>query len=258
MEPVEDSMREMDVKLHLRTELKEFIGVEDVRAVRTSDGEIPCDAVVVCQKKRPNNKLAREAGLKIGSTGGIVVDERLATSSPGVFAAGETIEIPHGVIGIPIQGLTGSHSYSQGKVAGTNAVGGDRTYQPVYVPWGLVAGKWMVGGAGFGEQLADALDIPYVMGKGEGISRARYYPDFKQIQVKLLADPDTHAVIGGQLVGGEGIKERADFLGMAVKKKITVEDLAWMENVYAPPIGAVMEPMAICAQNLLEDLKKRR
>lgn len=254
VEPVEESLGELGVTLHLSTRVERFVGVDTVTAVRTTDGEIEADVVVVCDTRRPNTTLAREAGLEIGSTGGLVVDARLQTSSPLVYAAGDIIEVPHDLHNIPIQGLTGSHSYAEGKVAGTNAVGGDRRYRPVSVPWGLVAGKWSVGGAGFGENLADALGIPYVMGVGQGISRARYYPGFKTIKVKLLADPGSHALIGAQMVGGEGIKERADFLGMAVRKRITIEDLATMENVYAPPIGAVMEPIAICAQGLLADL----
>jgi NADH oxidase (H2O2-forming) len=72
--------------------------------------------------------------------------------------------------------------------------------------------------------------------------------------VKLLADPPTHRLIGAQMVGGEGIKERADFLAMAVKTGITLEDLAWMENVYSPPIGALNEPIALAAQNALNRL----
>ena len=96
--------------------------------------------------------------------------------------------------------------------------------------------------------------MPFVMGAAEGISRARYYPDVKKIRVKLLAEPGTLRLIGAQMVGGEGIKERADFLAMAVKTGITAEDLAWMENVYSPPIGALNEPIAVAAQNLLAGL----
>ncbi|GAC1310473.1 MAG: hypothetical protein NVSMB16_07060 [Acidimicrobiales bacterium] len=84
-----------------------------------------------------------------------------------------------------------------------------------------------------------------------GISRARYYPGVKKVRVKLLAEPDTLRLIGAQMVGGEGIKERADFLAMAVKTGITLEDLATMENVYSPPIGALNEPIAVAAQNAL-------
>jgi NADH oxidase (H2O2-forming) len=256
-EPVQESWAEMGVKMHFNTRLEEFLGDGGgkVRGVRTSEGELPADLVVICTKKMPRNDLAAAAGIQIGSTGGIIVDERMATSASGVWAAGDCIEVPHGVSNVPLQGLSGSHAYAQGKVAGTNAAGGNRKYQPVYVPWGMVAGKWMIGGVSFGETLATALGIPFVLGKAQGISRARYYPDMKMILVKLLAEPGSGRLIGAQMVGGEGIKERADFLAMAVKVGITLEDLAYMENVYSPPIGALNEPIALAAQNGLANLK---
>jgi NADH oxidase (H2O2-forming) len=156
---------------------------------------------------------------------------------------------------VPVVSLTGSHAYAQGKVAGTSAAGGDRRYNPVYVPWGMVAGKWMIGGASTGETLATALGMPFMMGVAEGISRARYYPGVMKVKVKLLFDPASRHLIGAQMVGGEGIKERADFLGMAIKKRVTVDDLASMENVYSPPIGALNEPIALAAQNCLARLE---
>jgi NADH oxidase (H2O2-forming) len=255
MQPVQESWAEAGVKMHFNTRVEAYLGDEGrLRGVRTSEGELPAEVVVVCTHKRPNSRLAREAGIGIGSTGGIVVDERMATSVEGIWAAGDCVELPHGVSSVPIQGLSGSHAYAQGKVAGANAAGRRRRYQPVFVPWGMVAGKWMIGGVSFGETLATALGIPFVMGVAVGISRARYYPEMKRIRVKLLADPRTLRLIGAQMVGGEGIKERADFLAMAVRKGVTLEDMAWMENVYSPPIGALNEPIALAAQNGLASL----
>jgi NADH oxidase (H2O2-forming) len=256
MEPVEESWRELGVKAHFNTTLKAFLGEGHLRAVQTSDGEIPADLAVVCTHKQPNNALAGAAGLKIGSTGGVIVDERMATSVPGVFAAGDCTEIPHGLTRVPLQGLTGSHAYAQGKVAGINVGGGSRAYRAVYVPWGTPAGKWIIGGASFGETTATALGIPYVVGMAQGISRARYYPGVKPVKVKLLAEPGSLRVIGAQIVGGEGIKERADFLAMAVKFGFTFHDLASMENVYSPAIGALNEPIVLAAQNGLDRLQE--
>lgn len=255
MEPVEESWRELGVHMHLNTTIDAFLGTERVQAVRTSDGEIPVDMVVVGTKKLPNNELAAAAGLKRGSTGGLIVDEHMRTSAPDVFAAGDCVEVPQGTTGVPVQGLSGSHAYAQGKIAGSGAAGRLRSYSPVHVPWGLVAGKWMIGGVSFGETLAGALGIPYVKGVAEGISRARYYPGFKKIRVKLLAEPGTLKLIGAQLVGGEGVKERCDFLAMAARKGLTLHDIAWMENVYSPAMGALAEPMALAAQNGLEGLE---
>ena len=254
MEPVEESWRELGVNAHFNTTLEAFLGEGHLRAVQTSDGEIPADLAVVCTHKEPNNALAAAAGLKIGSTGGVIVDERMATSAPGVFAAGDCTEIPHGLTRVPLQGLTGSHAYAQGKVAGINAGGGSRAYRAVYVPWATPAGKWIIGGASFGETTATALGIPYVMGMAQGISRARYYPGVKPVKVKLLAEPGSLRLIGAQIVGGEGIKERADFLAMAVKFGFTFHDLATMENVYSPAIGALNEPIVLAAQNGIDRL----
>jgi NADH oxidase (H2O2-forming) len=252
--PVEDSWLELGAHLHFNTRLEGFRGNGTVNAVATSDGAIDCDLAVVSTQKVANTRLARAAGLKIGSAGGLIVDESMKTPTPDVWAAGDCVEIPHGVSSVPVQGLSGSHAYSQGKVAGANAAGGGRRYQPVYVPWGMVAGKWMIGGVSFSETLATALGIPYVLGIGQGISRARYYPDVKPVRVKLLAEPGSLKLIGAQMVGGEGIKERADHLAMAVRCGITLHELATMENVYSPPIGALNEPIALAAQNALAGL----
>jgi NADH oxidase (H2O2-forming) len=250
MAPVQESWEEMGAILHFNTDLTSFVG-DDGRlgGVTTSEGELQADLAVVATHKVPNNALAAEAGLKLGSTGGIAVDQRMATSAKDVYAAGDCAELPHGLTGVGLQGLTGSHAYAQGKVAGFNAGGGGKSYQPVYIPWATPAGKWIIGGASFGETTATALGIKYHLGSAQGISRARYFPGVKPVKVKLLAEPGSLKLIGAQMVGGEGIKERADFLATAIKFGLTMRDLAVMENVYSPAIGALNEPIALAAQN---------
>ena len=260
MAPVEESWRELGVHLHFNTTLEEFLGDDEgrVRAVRTSGGEIAADLVVISTHKTPENTLAKAAGIKLGSTGGIIVDERMSTSAPHVWAAGDVAEIPHGLTRTPLQGLTGSHAYAQGKTAGTNAGGGQRAYRAVFVPWGTPAGKWVIGGASFGEATATALGIPYVKGEAQGISRARYYPGVQPVKVKLLAEPGTLRLIGAQMIGGgEGIKERADFLAQAIRFGMTLHDLSTMENVYSPAIGALNEPIVVAATNGVAAAKKK-
>jgi NADH oxidase (H2O2-forming) len=250
--PVQESWTELGVSMHFNTTLTSFVGDRALGAVETSGGTIPADLAVICTHKEPNVDLAAAAGLRSGPTGGLMVNERMATSVPGVYAAGDCAELPHGLTRVPVQGLTGSHAYAQGKVAGFNAGGGSKRYQPVYVPWGTPAGKWVIGGASFGETLATALGMPFVVGRAEGISRARYYPGTKKIQLKLLAEPEQLRLLGAQMIGQEGIKERADFLATAVKFGLTLHDLAAMENVYSPAIGALNEPIALAAQNGVE------
>ncbi len=254
VEPVRQAWEDADVDMQWGNWVTAFKGDGAVSRVETEQGAIDTDIVIIGTHKVPNNPLAAAAGLKLGTTGALIVDSRMQTSDPNIYAAGDCTEIPHGVTDIPIQGLTGSHAYAQGKTAGTNAAGGTRHYRPVFVPWGLLAGEWMIGGVSFGETLATSLGIQHVVGKAQGITRARYYPGVRPITVKLLAEPDSLRLIGAQMVGGEGIKERADFLAMAVRVGLTIDELATMENVYSPAIGALNEPISVAAQNLLAGL----
>ena len=254
VEPVRQSWEDDGVDMQWGNWVTAFNGEQTVTGAATEQGDIEADIVIIGTHKVPNNPLAAAAGLELGSTGGLIVDSRMQTSDPDIYAAGDCTEIPHGVSDIPIQGLTGSHAYAQGKTAGTNAAGGTRHYRPVVVPWGLLAGEWMIGGVSYGETLATALGIRHVVGKAQGITRARYYPGVTPITVKLLAEPGSLRLIGAQMVGGEGIKERADFLAMGVRVGLTIEELATMENVYSPAIGALNEPISVAAQNLLAGL----
>jgi len=107
VKPVEDSWIEMGAKLHFNTKLEAILGDADgaVRAVQTSDGEIACQLLVIATHKEPNTELGAAAGLAVGSAGGFIVDETMATSAKDVWAAGDCIEVPHGVSNVPIQGL---------------------------------------------------------------------------------------------------------------------------------------------------------
>ena len=247
---------ELGCDLRFGTGLVGFEGTGGkLRAVATSDGEIEADICVICTHKEPETTLARSMRLDASAPPGpwrstSACAPRWRASTPPATC----VEVPQNLTGVAVQGLTGSHAMQQGRVAGANAAGGDRRYDPVNIPWGMVGGQVQIGGASFGESLATSLGIPYVVGAANGISRARYFPGVQQVRVKLLAEPGTGRLIGGQFVGGEGIKERADFLAFALKRDATFEDLAWMENVYSPPIGALYEPLSVAAQNGMAQL----
>lgn len=252
--PVRKSWADAGVTTLWGERVTAFGGDGTLSYVDTTAGRLPAQLAIIGTRKVANHALAKAAGVELGSTGGIAVDARMRTSVRDVFAAGDCIEIPHGVTNIPLQGLSGSHAYAQGKVAGINAAGGNREYQPVFVPWAMLAGDWMIGGVSFGETLATAVGTKFVCGVANGITRARYYPGVRPITVKLLADPRTRLLIGVQMVGGEGIKERADFLGVAMRAGITIDALATMENVYSPAIGALNEPIQMAAAETVKKL----
>ena len=256
MQPLQDHLAtEMGVQFHFGTELQGFKAANGrVSGVQTSQGDIECDMAFLVAPMKPATKLAKSIGIKTGSTGAIVVDNHMRTNVPDVYAAGACVETMHALLNIPVNLIPGTYAYTQGRLAGLNAAGGDKSYNPVYVPWGLGA-KIQVGGVLVSETIAKAMGMPYIVGKATGITAARYHPSHEQMTVKLLAEPDTHRVIGGQFTGGEGVKERADFLAFAIRKGSTLEELGTMENVYSPPIGALGEPIAAAANNALANVK---
>ena len=255
VEPIRQSWEDLGVDMQWGNRVTAFKGDGTVTGAETERGDIEADVVIIGTHKVPNNPLAAAAGLELGSTGGLIVDSRMQTSDPNIYAAGDCTEIPHGATNIPIQGLTGSHAYSQGKTAGTNAAGGTRHYRPVFVPWGLLAGEWMIGGVSFGETLATALGIQHVVGKAQGITRARLLPGRQAHHRESCWRTPTRC-------GSSELRwwaARASRRGptswlMAVRVGLTVEELATMENVYSPAIGALNEPISVAAQNLLAGL----
>jgi NADH oxidase (H2O2-forming) len=259
MKPLQDHLVEhFGVKLHFGTELLGFSGAGGrLDCTHTSDGDIASDMAFLVAPMKPATKLAKSIGVKTGSTGGIVVDNHMRTNVPDVYAAGACVETMHGLLNIPINLIQGTYAYTEGRLAGVNAAGGNESYQPVYVPWGIGA-KVQVGGALISETMARATGMPYVVGKAQGITAARYHPSHEPMLVKLLVDPTSHRVIGAQFTGGEGVKERADFLAFAIRKNTMVEELATMENVYSPAIGALNEPIALAARNALAALKQNK
>jgi NADH oxidase (H2O2-forming) len=246
------------VKLHFGTELQGFKGKDGhLTAAVTNRGDFECDLAFLVAPMRPATQLARSIGVKTGSTGGIIVDNHMRTNVPDVFAGGACVETMHGLLNIPVNLIQGPYAYAQGRLAGINAAGGDEAYQPVYVPWGLGA-KVQVGGVLVSETMAKATGMPYVVGTAQGITAARYHPAHEKMYAKILVDPASHRVIGAQFAGGDGVKERADFLAFAIRKGTVVEELATMENVYSPAIGALNEPICVAAKNALAALKQRK
>ena len=236
-----------------------FDGVDGrVRAVQTSEGELECDASIVCLHKLPNSALAESIGLKIGTTGGVVVDDHMRTSAPGVWAAGDVVEVPHGLSMLPIRGLTGSHAYAQGRTAGANAAGRGPPVRPGLDPVGV-----------HGRRLHDrrVLDRRDARG-GDGLP-VRGREGRRRLPRALLPGCGAHArQAAGRARHAEADRRPAarrrgdqgarDFLAFVARRGATLEDIAWMENIYSPPIGALFEPMQIAAQNGLAELPRGR
>lgn len=223
-----------------------------VRAVVTADAEYEADVVVLGLGVRPNSGLARAAGLRIGPTGGIVVDRRMRTSDENVWAAGDCVETFHRVSRAPVAVALGTHANKQGRTAGTNIGGG-------YASFGGVVGTAVtkicgleIGRTGLNEAQARAAGFEFDTVSVRSTTRAGYYPGAAGIVVKLIAERRTGRLLGGQVVGAQGAAGRVDVLATALWNEMAVEDVAGMDLSYAPPFSPVWDPVLLAARTLAE------
>ncbi len=251
----QDSLEKLGVTMMLSTELRELRGRDGKLVAAVTDrGEVPCEMAFMAADEKPNTELAESIGVKLGSAHGVVVDDMMRTNIPGVYAAGALVETMQAVAGIAVPLQPSTYAYPQGRIAGTNAAGGEMHTRAAYFPWAMEVGTVQIGGVLITETLAKALGRPYVLGEARGITSARYHPKVEPMNVKLLVDPKSREVIGVAFSGGEGVKERCDFMAFAMRKHATVDELANMENVYSPPIGALNEPISVAAKDAVKRL----
>jgi NADH oxidase (H2O2-forming) len=252
----QQSLESLGVTFMLTTQLRELKGKDGKLVAAVTDrGEVPCQMAFMAADEKPNTALAESIGVRLGTAHGVRVDDMMRTNIPHVWAAGAIVETMQAVAGVPAPVLPSTYAYPQGRIAGTNAAGGELHARAAYFPWAMEVGKVQVGGVLITETLAKALGRSYVLGEAKGITSARYHPKVEPMNVKMLIDPKSREIIGVEFFGGDGVKERADFMAFAMRKHATVDELANMENVYSPPIGALNEPIALAAKDGQKNLR---
>jgi NADPH-dependent 2,4-dienoyl-CoA reductase/sulfur reductase-like enzyme len=209
---------------------------------------VPADIVVLGLGVTPNSRLAREAGIAIGETHGIVTDTRMETSIGGVWAAGDCVESIDRITGRSVAIPLGTHANKQGRVIGINATGGDARFAGVL---GTAAAKicaYEVARTGVTEHQAREAGLDVVAATIESTSRASYFPGAASITVKVVAERATGRIVGGQIVGEEGAAKRIDVLATAIWNRMPVAEVADLDLSYAPPFAPVWEPLLIAAR----------
>jgi NADPH-dependent 2,4-dienoyl-CoA reductase/sulfur reductase-like enzyme len=218
-------------------------------AVRTADESIDADHVVVGTGARPVVKLAAAAGLEVGDSGALRVDDRQrCPGHDGVFAAGDCAESHHRVLGRAVNIQLGTHANKQGRIAGVNATGGDERFPGVIGTAMSKICRYEVARTGIGEREAADAGIEVVSTTIKDRTRAGYYPGAGPIWVKLVAEPGSGRLLGGQIVGVEGAAKRIDALAVAVWTGLSVQELALLDLSYAPPFSGVYDPLLIAAR----------
>ncbi len=225
-----------------------ILGDEKVESITVGGEKVPADIVLNAAGVRPNVELAQKAGIAVGETHGIKTDSRMRTSDESVYAAGDCAETTHIVTGKPALPLLGSAAVKMGKVAGTNAAGGDTVYPGTLFPWVSRIFHLDVGGVGLTEFWAKQVGIDVVVGKLTSKTRADYFPGGLPIKVKVVVERETKRVVGGQIVGGEEVTQRINALALAIQNRLSVHDLAKADTCYAPSVCEAWEPLVLAAE----------
>ncbi len=243
-------MRDMGIELWLGTGVEGFEVAADgrVRAVATAHGTIPADVVVLGLGVRPVVDLARDGGIVVGPSGGIATDARMATRTEGVFAAGDCVESLHRVSHRPVSIALGTHANKQGRVAGTNMAGGAARFPGVIGTAVTRVGETEIARTGLNEAEAAAAGFDAVSAVAEGETRAGYYPDARDIAVKVVAERRTGRMLGAQIVGGPESAKRIDVLALAVWDAKGADEFSMIDLSYAPPFAPVWETAMIAAR----------
>lgn len=235
------------VALALEHSVEGFAGDERVREVLAGGQRFAADVVIFGVGVRPNAALAREAGIALGQTGAVAVDSHQRTSLPNIWAAGDVAEAHHRVTGRPAFVPLGSTANKQGRVAGTNAAGGEATFAGIVGTAAVKVFDLHVASAGLSEAQARAEGLAVATVNATASSRAHYMPGAQPVHVKLVFEPGAQRLLGGQIVGREGVAKRIDVIATALHDGWTTHDLAELDLSYAPPFSPVWDPILVAA-----------
>ena len=242
-------LEEAGIKLYLNESLKSLeVREGEVRGALTDQRSLPADLVILGLGVRPNSAMAQEAGIAVGKTGGIKVNDRMQTEVEGIWAAGNCVESFHLVSRRPFYIALGTVANKQGRVAGINIAGGQATFPGVVGTAMVKVLSLEVARTGLQEKEIQELGLASVSAKIDAHTRARYYPGTGPMTVKILAEKGTGRLLGGQIVGQEGAGKRIDTLAVALHAGFTVEDLINLDLGYSPPFSAVWDPVQIAAR----------
>ncbi|CAN2221180.1 HcaD Uncharacterized NAD(FAD)-dependent dehydrogenases [Candidatus Nanopelagicaceae bacterium] len=242
------------VELHLADGVST---IDPTTVTLTSGAILPADLVILAIGVRPDTSLAKAADIKVGTRGGIEVDDFNRTSDPDIYAVGDAAEKVDALDGeatlVPLANLANRH----GRVAADHISG--LITRPVKTIGTAIVKVFdlMIATTGWNEKRLSADGRAYMAIHTHPNSHAGYYPDAKQMALKLLFDPTTGEILGAQGVGIEGVDKRIDVIATAIRGGITAPELADLELAYAPPFGSAKDPvnmLGYISENLISGL----
>lgn len=237
------------------------VGFEEKgKKLRLANGEtLTSDLTILSVGVQPESTLAKNAGLKLGLRGGIVVNENYQTSNPAIYAVGDAIVVKQQITGEDALISLASPANRQGRQVADVIAGLPRTNQgsigtAIVRTFDLAAGS-----TGLSEKSVRAAGLPVQVTHVLGKSHASYYPGTTELLLKLIFNPMTGEIYGAQGVGAAGVDKRLDILATAIKGKLTIFDLPELEFTYAPPFGSAKDPVNLlgyAAMNIAEGVSE--
>ncbi len=245
---VEQHLKEKGVRVMTNTKVEKILSEDGkVTGVVANGKEIPAEIVVVATGVRPNVELAEKAGLKIGETGAIWVNEYMQTSDERIYAGGDCVETTNLITGRKVIAPFGDVANKQGRVIGENITGGKERFPGVYGTCVFKAFDFTVAGTGLNEAQAKEAGIDYLTVLAPGPDRAHYYPAARYIRLKLIVEKGTWKVIGAQATGMGEVAKRIDVISMAIQAGMTIDQLSHVDLAYAPPYSPALDPVIVAA-----------
>ena len=201
------------------------------------------DMVVLAIGVSPDTQLAKEAGLELGIKGSIVVNDRMETSIPDIYAVGDAVQVKHFVTGQDVLLSLAGPANKQGRIAADNICGGDSRYQGSQGSSVIKVFDMTAASTGINETNAGkaGLDVDTVI--LSPMSHAGYYPGGKVMTMKVVFEKTTYRLLGAQIVGYEGVDKRIDVLATAIRASLKATELKDLDLAYAPPYSSAKDPV---------------
>jgi NADPH-dependent 2,4-dienoyl-CoA reductase/sulfur reductase-like enzyme/rhodanese-related sulfurtransferase len=224
-------------------------------SVHLSDGStVPGAIVMVAAGVRAELTLAHNAGLTLGTAGGLSVDEQLRTSDPFIWAAGDMNEVVHKVSGRRVRVPLAGPANRQGRIAASNALGMSMKYFGALGSSVVKIFDAVAASTGLTETAALAAGFDAASAIVVKDNHASYYPGGRELVLKLVYERSSGLLLGGQAFGGEGVEKRIDALAVALHGRMTLGDLAEMDFAYSPPFSSANDPLNVAAFAGLNDI----
>ena len=237
-------VRKNGVDLMLGRFVEGFADTDDGIDVRLKDAPtLHADMVIMAIGVAPETTLAKNAGLELGIKGSIVVNDRMETSVPDIYAVGDAVQIKNFVTDADTLISLAGPANKQGRIAADNICGGDSHYLGGQGSSVIKIFDMTAAATGINEKTAKALGINFDKVILSPMSHAGYYPGGKVMTMKVLFEKDTYRILGAQIVGFDGVDKRIDVIATAIRAGMKAYDLAELDLAYAPPYSSAKDPV---------------